>query len=601
MKISCTSLSKKESNAIGRFLEILSRHRRVIGACLYGSKVAGYGGPDSDIDIIVVVKDYPHTVRYSYSRTEEVKISALIVNYLALQKDAEAGLLGEFVVGRLLHIYEVLINHDLFKSIELIYKRRIILEEIFDIIRTTNIMCTEIKFPLEFILFSKIKRRSSVYPAALYSYYKIYTGKCARANLAFALKGFKDALEDIVANDRGLLVLKRSAANTDDLVLQIGKKRLVLDKQRGRYFIRLKLAKKLQIFSSYVVHAYAARKVFHYTIREAESKIKRYRSQPICMPEFMASPRQYYWKLDEGLVIAGGNRKWFDLVAKSLGLVRYALSKKIRLGDINSRTVCYTLQDTSVSGHSISIVAKKFATLKGAKWAALNFWSFSTGSHFKHSFKVDPLFRLGNEYKALRYLRNEIGLDTPSVLAINFECRILVTNFVEGQSMSQIIQDSLKKRSTAGIENIFWIRTAGKSIAMIHSTQSALGNIKPNNIIINNAGGVNSRVFFTDLEQFNFNNTEYSSDPIWDIIQFLCWSLKRTKNISIAKEIVREFLSGYFSCSQLSTQHMETMTMKEYLRQQLFRKSQDYLQQFYPLISTYIAQSIHEEINNLAE
>lgn len=601
MKISCTSLSKKESNAIGRFLEILSRHRRVIGACLYGSKVAGYGGPDSDIDIIVVVKDYPHTVRYSYSRTEEVKISALIVNYLALQKDAEAGLLGEFVVGRLLHIYEVLINHDLFKSIELIYKRRIILEEIFDIIRTTNIMCTEIKFPLEFILFSKIKRRSSVYPAALYSYYKIYTGKCARANLAFALKGFKDALEDIVANDRGLLVLKRSAANTDDLVLQIGKKRLVLDKQRGRYFIRLKLAKKLQIFSSYVVHAYAARKVFHYTIREAESKLKRYRSQPICMPEFMASPRQHYWKLDEGLVIAGGNRKWFDLVAKSLGLVRYALSKKIRLGDINSRTVCYTLQDTSVSGHSISIVAKKFATLKGAKWAALNFWSFSTGSHFKHSFKVDPLFRLGNEYKALRYLRNEIGLDTPSVLAINFECRILVTNFVEGQSMSQIIQDSLKKRSTAGIENIFWIRTAGKSIAMIHSTQSALGNIKPNNIIINNAGGVNSRVFFTDLEQFNFNNTEYSSDPIWDIIQFLCWSLKRTKNISIAKEIVREFLSGYFSCSQLSTQHMETMTMKEYLRQQLFRKSQDYLQQFYPLISTYIAQSIHEEINNLAE
>jgi hypothetical protein len=46
---------------------------------------------------------------------------------------------------------------------------------------------------------------------------------------------------------------------------------------------------------------------------------------------------------------------------------------------------------------------------------------------------------------------------------------------------------------------------------------------------------------------------------------------------------------------------METMTMKEYLRQQLFRKSPDYLEQFYPLISTYIAQSIHEEINKLAE
>jgi tRNA A-37 threonylcarbamoyl transferase component Bud32/predicted nucleotidyltransferase len=600
MKISCTSLSKEESNAIGRYLEILSRHRRVIGACLYGSKVAGYSSPDSDIDIIVVVKDYPHTIKYSYVRTEEVKISALIVDCFALQKDAETGLLGEFVVGRLLHIYESLINHDLFKSVELTYKRRIILEELFDIVRTTKILCTEIKFPLEFLLFSKIKRRSSVYPAALYSYYKIYTGKCAAANLAFALEGFKEALKEIVANDRGFLTLKGSATSTDDLVLQIDKKCLILNKERRKSFIRLKFAKKLQIFRPYVVHAYAGRRVFHYTIREAESKIKRYRSQPICMPEFMASPREYYWKLDEGLVIAGRNRKWLDLVAKSLGLVRYAISKKIRLGNINSRTVCYTLQDTSVSGYSISIVAKKFATLKGAKWAALNFWSFSTGSHLKHSFKVDPLFRLGTEYKALRYLRNEIGLGTPAVVAINFECRILVTNFVEGQNMSQIIKDSLKKRSTAGIENIFWIRTAGKNIAMIHSTQSALGNIKPNNIIINNIGGVNGRAFFTDLEQFNFNSAEYSSDPIWDIIQFLCWGLKRTRNIPIAKEIVREFLSGYFSCSQLPIRKMETMTMKEYLRQQLFRKSLDYLEQFYPVISTHIAQSIHEEINKLA-
>src|SRR5919206_3395151 len=106
MKISCTCLSKEELNAIGKYLETLSRHQKVIGACLYGSKVAGYGGPDSDIDIIVVLRDYPHTVKYSYLRAEEVKISALIVDFFALQKDAEAGLLGEFVVGRLLHTYE---------------------------------------------------------------------------------------------------------------------------------------------------------------------------------------------------------------------------------------------------------------------------------------------------------------------------------------------------------------------------------------------------------------------------------------------------------------------------------------------------------------
>jgi hypothetical protein len=37
------------------------------------------------------------------------------------------------------------------------------------------------------------------------------------------------------------------------------------------------------------------------------------------------------------------------------------------------------------------------------------------------------------------------------------------------------------------------------------------------------------------------------------------------------------------------------------VRQQLFTKSLDYLEQFYPLISVHVAQSIHEEINKLAE
>ena len=83
---------------------------------------------------------------------------------------------------------------------------------------------------------------------------------------------------------------------------------------------------------------------------------------------------------------------------------------------MNSRTISYTLENAHNSSRSISIVAKKFGKLKGVKWAALNAWSASTASTFKHSFKVDPLFRLGTEYKALMYLRYELGLNTPTIL-----------------------------------------------------------------------------------------------------------------------------------------------------------------------------------------
>jgi tRNA A-37 threonylcarbamoyl transferase component Bud32/predicted nucleotidyltransferase len=581
MKNNYTVLTLEEAIAVDNYLDKLARRRRVVGACLYGSKITGYGNPDSDIDLIVVVEDYSHLVRYAYCRTKEARISALIVDYHALQNDVKRGLLGEFVAGRLLHKYSALLNQDLFKSMELLYKKRVILEELTEIVRTTNILCTEIKFPLEFILFSIVKRRSMVYPAAQYSYY--------------TLEGFKRALEEIVANDKDLLVLNQTSSGKDDFVLQIGRKCLIQDKQGEWNAVSPKFAKKLHILSSYFVHAYAGRKVFHYTMREAESKIKRYKSQPITLPKFMATPMDKYWKLEEGQIVTGSDKKWLDQIAKSAGITQYT-SMKHRLGDINSRTICYTLQDTSIHNRSKSVVAKKFATLKGLKWAALNFWYGSLGWFKKRSYKIDPLERLGTEYKALRYLRNELGLNTPTILAIDFERRLMVTNFVEGQSLCEIIQDSLKKKSTAGKENIFWIRTAGKYIAMIHSSRCALGNIKPNNIIINNKDGNSSRIFFTDLEQFDFSTGEGDCDQIWDIIQLLCWSLKRTKNISIAKEIIEEFFAGYFSCDCLSTRYMNTVTMKDYIGQQLFRKSHVYLEQLYPLISTSITQSIHSEI-----
>jgi tRNA A-37 threonylcarbamoyl transferase component Bud32/predicted nucleotidyltransferase len=601
MEINTNSLSKEESVAIADYIGRLANHHEVTGACLYGSKVAGYGNQDSDVDVMIVVKDYPHIVKYSYVRAEGAKVSALIVDYTALQKDAQSGLLGEFVVGRLLHTYEAMINHELFNSIEVFYKKRVILEELFDIVKTTNILCSEISFPLEFILFSKIKRRSSVYPAATYSYYKIYTGASASHNLAFALHGYKKALGEIVTNDKELVILKHPTSNTEGPLLQIGKKRLVISKQGGKNEISLKLGKKLQILSSYFIHVYAGRRIFHYAMKEADSKIKRHRTQHLCLPEFMANPREHYWKLREGFVTSRSNKKWLDLVAKSSGFTAYTVSNKSRLGDMNSRTISYTLADAHNSSRCISIVAKKFAKLKGVKWAALNAWSASTASTFKHSFKVDPLFRLGTEYKALMILRHELGLNTPTILVVDLERRILVTSHVDGKNMSHIIQNSLEKESTAGGENIFWIRSIGKQIAMIHSTHFALGNVKPNNIIIKNSNGTNSGIFFTDLEQFAFSDDQHGSDPIWDIIQILCWSLKRTKNILIAREIVREFFTGYFSCGQLSTSNIRATTMKEYIIQQLSTKSTDYIKQFYPLISTAIAQSISEVINDFVD
>jgi tRNA A-37 threonylcarbamoyl transferase component Bud32/predicted nucleotidyltransferase len=578
-----SSLSSKESNSIKKYMDKLGKNRKLAGVCLYGSKVAGYGRPNSDIDIMIVLEDYPYAIKYSYVKEGDAKISALIVDHKALEKDADGAFLGEFVVGRLLHIYESIFNPSLFNSIEILYKKRVILEEILDIVKTTNILCTEISFPLEFIAFSKIKRRSSLYPAAMYSYYNMYTGQHSVRNLDFALQGYQKALKEILSHDSELLITKPSL--TTDL-LQISGKRVVVHKKEEKRTITLKLVKKLQIFSSYFIHAYAGRRVLHYAMREAESKIMRHKTYSISLPEFMISPREYYWKLPEGIIISGSKKNWLDVIAKSVGLrSSYLISNKRRLGNINSKTMSYTLTDPYDSNYSKTIVAKKYAKIKGVKWAALNIWTSNTRALLKHPFKVDPLFRLGTEYKALRHLRQHIGLRTPIVKAVSLELRLLVTEFIEGKSIAHIFKNSLEKNS---LDDINLIHSTAKQIAKVHSNGCTLGNIKPKNVIINNS---DRSVFFTDLEQFNFNNAD--GDPIWDIIQFLCWGLKRTRNVIIAKEMTREFFNGYFCCTEITT-------TKDQIQQQLSKKSTNYIEYFYPLVSTSVARTIKGEIKNLS-
>src|ERR687887_2475829 len=107
-----SSISNDELKAIKTAVSRIAKKYRVAGVCLYGSRIAGYSRADSDFDVIIVLNDYPYAVKYIYTAEADMKISALVVDLAGLEKDAASASLGEFVVGRLLHIYEPLENKD---------------------------------------------------------------------------------------------------------------------------------------------------------------------------------------------------------------------------------------------------------------------------------------------------------------------------------------------------------------------------------------------------------------------------------------------------------------------------------------------------------
>jgi tRNA A-37 threonylcarbamoyl transferase component Bud32 len=349
-------------------------------------------------------------------------------------------------------------------------------------------------------------------------------------------------------------------------LLQISEKRILINKN-GR-IASLKLGKKLQDFSSYLVHAYAGRVTFRYAVKEAQSKIHRQKKQQLNLPMFMSSPKQSYWKLPEGILIFD-SKNWLDLIAKKVHFQRYSISNKHRLGKIDSRTIRFALTNLDDNTEKM-IVVKDYAKTKGVKWAALSIWT----SQVKR-LRVDPLLRLGNEYKALRYLRN-LGLNTPAIESVILGKRMLVTEFIKGNSLADAIKYCLNEDGE--YNNTNWIKIAGEQIARIHNDKSTLGNIKPKNLIIRG-----NLLYFTNVDQFGFQ----SGDPIWDIVQFLCRGLKQTGNSVVAKKVVKEFLLGY--SNEITTEHIKKLS-----------RSKRYIESFYPLISPVVARSIKKETKELA-
>jgi tRNA A-37 threonylcarbamoyl transferase component Bud32/predicted nucleotidyltransferase len=545
-----SSVSPEELKVIQKCIRKVAKGRTIVAACIYGSRVAGYNRPDSDIDLLIVLEDYPYVVKYVYYRESSTKVSALAVDRNALLRDAQSAFLGEFVVGRLLHIYEPILNAEFLAMIEHTYKRRVILEEVNDILESTGVLGTEILFPLEFVAFSKIKRRMSLYASAAYSYYKTYT--TSKRNIEFALKGYYKAVEDILAENGDIFTARQ------DGLLQISDKHVFVDKGQ----IHLKLTKRLRELSSYIVHTYAGRKIMHFAINEAESKIRRRVRLMTRPPDFMLCPRKAYWRLPEGILIIDG-RNWLQELAQHLGT--YSVTKRKRLGNKrSSTTTMYLLKDGS---NEYKIAVKEIAKSKALKWAMVSLWNEPV-----KRFRMDPLMRIGSEYKAIRYMRS-IGLKTPRIEAVVLDRKLLVTEFLDGLTVADVIRNRLGGKGETSL-----VRKAGAEIAKIHTAGATLGNIKPKHIIVKE-----NDLYFTNIEQFRLN----AGDPAWDVAQFISWGLKNSRDNKIAATITRDFIEGYMSIK--NSNNILSLT-----------KSKEYLESFYPVLAPSITHTIKNEINAIA-
>ncbi len=492
-----------------KVLEIIYKkfyNESIEAICLYGSRVSGYAKEDSDYDVILALRSYPKRIRYKYI-TDELNLSCLAVDSSLLLKDAEKANLGEFVIGRLLNPYLPLIGDDFFREAEIKYKRRVILETLYELSYNYSKFLSLVKIPLSYFLYEKLRRRASFYPPAVYSYSKTYSSELRDVNLKYALENFKVAAKEL-EKEGYLTFLEDNYIEVPDYALNKWKKVKMIS--------LINLKRKIK---HYAIHGYAGRVSLKIVGKEVASKLSRFREVNE-LPKEIKAPKNL-WTLPEGRILEEGEN-WMDVIAEEYNLQEPFSIHSQNLGEVYNVSKFFTFEDKN---KKVSVVVKNFQDIKSIKWTVLSIWTFA-----RKKFALAAITRLYNEYSAHLNLR-KFDIKTPKILLVLIDEKVLVTEYVDGINMKEIVQNFLE----GDYEKASFITLLGKKIGKVHSFNYSLGDTKASNFIV-----CRDDIFFTDLEQ-----AQVGGYKAWDLALFLYFSCKLNPNPQVCEKLTKAFLEGY--------------------------------------------------------
>ena len=469
--------------------EIFSR-AEILAVALYGSRAGGYARNDSDYDILLVINNYVSEIKYYNHIFDETNLSILAVDSNLLEFDAEEGGLGDFISGRLTSPYIPLQNEEYLKKIELLVKRRFVKEDLLDLILEYGILAKQLIIKPEYLALARMRKRSRLYPPLRYSYHNMFRTELKNKNLNNILEGYNDVLKN--------LEKEGSVKKVDENILLSEK--YVNDNLSSRTLKQVINVVQLgqKTLNSYLAHGLAGLSSYNMVMKELTSKIMR-ELQNGSEEKELEDPKNYLFiKTSKGFVPLSERASIIEATMKLKKTHQITIKP---LGGIINDVYLVEAKDEK-------FVAKRFTDWFGFKWFTLNLVALGS-----KQFTVAGKDRLANEY-SMNIILSEKGMSVPKILFINAENRLLLTDYIEGMNVLELVRNSFHM-DTLPERQLTHARNIGKLFAKIHSLNVSIGDNKPENLIISQ----NGQIYIVDLEQ-----ASQGGDIVWDIAEFLYYS-----------------------------------------------------------------------------
>jgi len=497
-----------------------------MGVCMCGSSaLRPHGEAKTFLEVLLIIKGFrPKLMNYVKFFNGKAAIFYTVDNGV-FERDVEEGFLGEAFAVYLIFPYKPLVNPDYLKAEEVKLKKRLVLELLENLVLDFPELSYEIRIKPGYFMYEAMLGRARLFPPFYYTISNILRKDLREKNVKQVMEGYLLALKDLE---------KEGIVERVDLDLfKISKD--FIEKLKSQKFPFTNLLKSAQkaLFMSLLG---AFPKILEVLSSNMDVLLKlqlfEYERLKLRTEFNLEDPKMYLFvPTANGLAPLSARMGIEDFARKVL---KTGENTRVAIEELGGVLNDVYLVKVSRNCEECKFVVKSFKDWSGFKWFPLTLWTVGT-----RTFTLLGRSRLERECSANQFLRSR-GFHVPRILGINHDERLVFMEYLEGETLEKIIKRILNSEDENRIEEeLKLIRRIGEVFAKAHALNMALGDTKPENILV----GKNGEVYLMDFEQASRNG-----DMAWDIAEFVYYIGHYAPPLAgaqLVETVVKAFLGGY--------------------------------------------------------
>ncbi|MGA3289778.1 MAG: RIO1 family regulatory kinase/ATPase [Candidatus Bathyarchaeia archaeon] len=475
------------------------------------------------IEVMLLIKNFqPRIMRYMKTFNEQT-IFVLAVDQWVFERDIEIGFLGEAIASKLIFPHFPLYGENYLQDKEVALKKRLILELLQNLASSFPELTPRIQIKPQYFMYEVLLNRIRVFPLLAYDTADLVNG--LKLNEAENLASYNKALRQLEAEEKIYFA--------NDYVKM--SRRFIIDCQDPRIrLINFSKNAPRTIFSSlFGTFPQLINIISQSTEAFVKSQKINWKKKPE-QPYLFTDPQKYvFFQTSAGLVSMADK---IDIKGYAQKMLLKDQSEDIEVEPIGGMLNDVYLINVHGNGTERKVLAKRFKDWSGFKWFPLTIWSLGA-----RPFAITAQARLAKECAISELLYSE-GFNVPKILHVSNAERLIFMEYIEGENLSQAIKRiAMATEHQTFEEELDNLCKAGEILANVHSRDIALGDTKPENMLVKRDGSI----YMIDFEQ-----ATQGGDKAWDVAVFLYYSghyLQPRNGTGKAESIAKAFINGYLN------------------------------------------------------